>query len=94
MSTPTTSTSAAGLAARNRERIDRARQHLARIEQADAAGGKAEVLGALNDLSLELATAGAECGLLSEVHPDAETRSSAESIVQEVSRFADRKSVV
>ena len=64
MSTPTTSTSAAGLAARNRERIERARQHLARIERADAAGGKAVVLGALNDLSLELANAGAKCGLL------------------------------
>lgn len=80
-------TVAAGLADRNRERIERARQHLARIEQAPA-GGKAAVLGALNDLSLELATVGAECSLLSEVHPDAETRSSAEEIVREISKFA------
>ena len=81
-------TVAAGLAERNRARLERARKHLERIEQAGPAGGKDRVLGALNDLSLELATAEAECGLLSEVHPDAETRSSAEQIVREVSTFA------
>src|SRR5687768_16270641 len=88
MATSTTQTTAAGVTERNRARIEQARSHLGRIEQAGPAGGKAVVLGALNDLALELATAGSECGLLSEVHRYVDTRSAAEEIVREVSKFA------
>lgn len=78
-------TLATRLAERNRARIGRAREHLARI---GGAAGKETVLGALNDLGLELATAGSECGLLSEVHPDPEARAAAEEIVREISAFS------
>jgi thimet oligopeptidase len=88
MATSTTQNASVEVSERNRARIERARAHLRRIEQAGPTGDKEAVLGALNDLALELATAGAECGLLSEVHPDADTRSSAEEIVREVSKFA------
>ena len=87
MATETADASALEVGERNRARIELARAHLRRIEQAPTAD-KGAMLGALNDLALELATAGAECGLLSEVHPDAETRGSAEEIVREVSKFA------
>ncbi len=83
-----TNTAAADLARQNGERLERARQHLARIERAGPAGGKDEVLGALNDLALELGTAGSECELLSEVHPDPEVRTAAEGIAREISTFA------
>src|SRR5687768_17748440 len=88
MATSTTQNAAVDVSERNRARIEQARTHLGRIEQAGPTGDKAAVLGALNDLGLELATAGAECGLFSEVHPDAETRAAAEEIVREVSKFA------
>ena len=88
MATTTPSTTATELTERNRARLEQARGQLRRIEDAGPSGGKAAVLGALNDLGLELATAGAECGLFSEVHPDAETRAAAEEIVREVSKFA------
>lgn len=88
MATSAPNTPAADLIGRNRARIESARQHLIRIEQAGAAGGKDAVLGSLNALSLELSTAGSECNLLSEVHPDPETRASAEEIVREVSLFS------
>lgn len=87
MSTTAATPEAQQLADRNRARIDRAREHLARIESGEAKH-KAGVLGALNALGLELATAGSECGLLSEVHPDADSRGAAEEIVREISKFS------
>ncbi|MDQ3401370.1 MAG: Zn-dependent oligopeptidase [Chloroflexota bacterium] len=80
---------AAELAGRHRERIERATTLLGRIAApGGSASDKTAILGTLNDLGLELATSGAECGLLSEVHPDAAVRAAAEEIVREVTRFA------
>ena len=79
---------AAGLADRNRTRIEHARALLERIGATAAGAGQAAVLGTLNEIGLELATAGSECGLLSEVHPDAAVREAAEGIVREVTRFS------
>ncbi|MDQ3097829.1 MAG: peptidase M3, partial [Chloroflexota bacterium] len=76
----------AELAARNRDRISRAATLLGRI--ATEGGDTSAVLPTLNDMGVELATAGAECSLLSEVHPDALVRAAAEEIVREVTAFS------
>lgn len=73
---------------RNRTRIGRAGSLLERIGPADSGAGGKAVLGTLNEIGLELATAGAECGLLSEVHPDPAVREAAEGIVREVTKFS------
>ena len=76
----------AELAARNRDRIARAATLLGRI--ATEGGDTSAVLPTLNDIGVELATAGAECSLLSEVHPDALIRAAAEEIVREIAAFS------
>ncbi|MBI3522061.1 MAG: Zn-dependent oligopeptidase [Chloroflexi bacterium] len=84
MATGTAASAAAEVTERNRGRIERARQLLGTIHEARAPFGPGNVLTPLNDLSVELANASSECGLLSEVHPDAEVRSAAEAIVRDV----------
>ncbi|HET8569472.1 MAG TPA: M3 family metallopeptidase [Candidatus Limnocylindria bacterium] len=69
----------------NRARLGRARDHLRRIEALPK--GSRDVLEALNDLALEVSTLGAECGLLSEVHPEKATREAAEELVREATKF-------
>ncbi len=76
----------AELTARNRDRIARATTLLGRI--ATEGGDTSAVLPTLNDMGVELATAGAECSLLSEVHPDALVRTAAEEIVREIAAFS------
>lgn len=86
MTTLAADSPASELTARNRERLARAASLRERIA-ADGEGTSA-VLPMLNDIGLELATAAAECGLLSEVHPLAEVRAAAEEIVREVTAFS------
>ena len=88
MTTSTTPDAAADLTRRHRARLTLAREHLARLERGGTGAGKETVLDALNDIGLELATAGAECSLLSEVHPDPAARAAAEEIVRELSTFS------
>lgn len=85
MTTTAPGTAAAELTDRNRRRIARARELL---DGLGSGAGRDTVLGTLNDLGVEVASASAECALLSEVHPDAAVRASAEEIVREASAFA------
>ena len=86
MTTATPDSPATELGARNRDRIARAAALVGRI--ATESGDTSTVLSTLNDIGLELATADAECGLLSEVHPDAVVRAAAEEIVREIAAFS------
>ena len=78
---------AAALTERNRARLARASELLARIAAEPRPPTRASVLEPLDDLLLELANLGTECGLLSEVHPDAAVREAAEAMDREGTTF-------
>lgn len=88
----TTSTNAVAtdLLERNRARLARAAEHLAAIGRTQPPFTEANVLRAFNDIGIELAGAGSECGLLAEVHPDAQVREAADTVIQELSAFGTR----
>lgn len=79
--------SAAALVARNRSRLDRATAQLAAIGGDRGPRTSASVLEPLDEILRELANLGAECGLLSEVHPDSAVRDAAEAIDREGTTF-------
>ncbi len=85
--TETSVSAASEVTSRNRARLDAARAHLGRIERATAPFTETSVLQPLNELAVELSNVGSECGLLSEVHPEEDSRKAAEEMVREASRF-------
>lgn len=87
--TTTTNALASDLLQRNRARLERAEEQLLAVRH-EAPFTQANVLGPFNEIGIELYSAGAECSLLAEVHPDAEVREAADTIVQEVSAFSTR----
>jgi thimet oligopeptidase len=88
--TTTTNAVAADLLERNRARLARADAQLSRIRAAKPPFTETNVLRPFNDIGVELYSAGSECGLLAEVHPDADVRTAADTIVQELSAFSTR----
>ncbi len=88
--TTTTNAAASELLERNRVRLARAEAELSRIGDAMAPFTETNVLRPFNEIGIELAGAGSECGLMAEVHPDPEVRAAADTIVQELSAFATR----
>lgn len=86
----TTGSAAADLIERNRARLATATTILNKIHATAAPYTEANVLRPYNDLSAALAEAGAETGLLSEVHPDEAVRSAADGIVRELSELRTR----
>ena len=75
------------LTERNRARLATAKELLARIHATAAPFTEANILVPYNDLAATLAEAGAETGLLGEVHPDAEVRDAADGIIRELSEL-------
>jgi len=80
-----------------RDLLDRASARLARAEAALTAIGGAQapftttnVLLPFNEIGIELASVGSECGLMAEVHPDPEVRAAADTAIQELSAFGTR----
>src|SRR5258708_23833625 len=88
--TTTTNAVASDLLQRNRARLARAEARLSTVRDAKAPFTETNVLRPFNDIGIQLASAGAECSLLAEVHPDAEVREAADTIVQELSAFGTR----
>ncbi|MHB8630958.1 MAG: M3 family metallopeptidase, partial [Candidatus Limnocylindria bacterium] len=88
--TTTTSPAASALLERNRARLARAEAHLAGIRATARPFTESNVLRPYNEIGIEVASAGSECGLLAEVHPDADVRAAAETIIQELSAFGTR----
>ncbi len=75
---------------RNRARLARAEAQLALVGAVTAPFTEANVLQPYNEIGIEIAGAGSECGLMAEVHPDPEVRAAADTIIQELSAFATR----
>ena len=90
MALTTGSATAAELIDRNRARLATAAELLDQIHRTSAPYTEANVLHPYNDLSAILAEAGAETGLLGEVHPDASVREAADGIVRELSELRTR----
>ena len=92
LATVTTTANAASLELleRDRARLARAATGLERVHAAAPPFTEANVLRPFNDIGIELAQARAECGLLAEVHPDAEVREAADTIVRELSELTTR----
>jgi Zn-dependent oligopeptidase len=88
--TTTTNAVAADLLERNRARLARAEEQLARIRGAAAPFTETNVLLPFNEIGVEVSNAASECSLMAEVHPEAEVRSAADTIVQELSAFTTR----
>src|SRR5258708_21640537 len=88
--TTTANAAASDLLQRNRARLARAEARLSSVREAKAPFTETKVLRPFNDIGIELAGAGAECSLMAEVHPDAEVREAADTIVQELSAFGTR----
>src|SRR5258708_18826704 len=88
--TTTTNAVASDLLQRNRARLARAEAWMSTVRGAKAPFTETNVVRPFNDIGIELASAGAECSLLAEVHPDAEVREAADTIVQELSAFGTR----
>ncbi len=70
-----------------RDSIAAAKAHLERIHDAAGDATRASVLDPLNELSIGLANAASESGLLAEVHPDGAVRESAESVVRDIAQL-------
>lgn len=87
MALTTGSATAAALTERNRARLAAAKELLDGIHRATAPFTEDTVLRPYNDLSAALAEAGAEAGLLGEVHPEAAVREAADGIVRELSEL-------
>ena len=81
---------AADLLERNRARLGRAEAQLARIGTVHPPFTEASVLQPFNEIGVELATAASECSLMAEVHPEADVRAAADSVIQELSAFSTR----
>ena len=75
---------------RNRARLARAEGSRAAIANAGGSLTATTVLRPFNEIGIELATAASECGLMAEVHPSAEVRAVAETVIQELSAFSTR----
>src|SRR5690349_12547303 len=88
--TTTTNAAAGELLERNRTRLARAEGQLARIGSVTAPFTETNVLRPFNEIGIELAGAASECGLMAEVHPDAEVRVAADTVIQELSAFSTR----
>jgi len=88
--TTTTNAAAAELLERNRARLARAQDQLARVGAATVPFTEANVLRPFNEIGIELAGAASECGLMAEVHPDPEVRAAADTVIQELSAFSTR----
>src|SRR5258708_31261159 len=88
--TTTTNAVASDLLQRNRARVARAEGRLSSVREAKGPFTETKVLRPFNDIGIELAGGGAECSLMAEVHPDAEVREAADTIVQELSAFGPR----
>ena len=87
MASTISSATAAELTERNRARLATAKTLLAQIHATATPYTEANVLQPYNDLTTVLAEAGAETGLLSEVHPDPTVREAADGIVRELSEL-------
>ena len=90
MALTTGSATAADLLERSRARLATASSLLQEIHATATPYTEANVLRPYNDLSAVLAEAGAEAGLLGEVHPDAAVREAADGIVRELSELRTR----
>jgi thimet oligopeptidase len=88
--TTTTNAAAADLLERNRARLALAEAHLSRVHAAKPPFTEASALRPFNEIGIELYSAGSECGLMAEVHPDPEVRAAADTIIQELSAFSTR----
>lgn len=87
MALQTGSARAAELTERNRARLAQAKELSERFHTVPPPCTAENVLAPYNDLSAVLAEAGAETGLLSEVHPDQAVREAADAIVRELSEL-------
>ncbi|MHB8632208.1 MAG: M3 family metallopeptidase, partial [Candidatus Limnocylindria bacterium] len=81
--TSPTPVTAARLEARDRARLDRATQLLARLEAATPPFSVASVLVPLNELHVELSNVSAEAGIYTAMHPDKTVRETAERMQRE-----------
>lgn len=88
--TTATNAVAAELLERNRARLARAEAQLSRVGDATAPFTEANVLRPFNEIGIEVSSAASECSLMAEVHPDAEVRTAADTIIQELSAFTTR----
>jgi len=86
----TTGSAATELTERNRARLGTATELLSQIHRTVAPYTETNLLRPYNDLSTALAEAGAEAGLLGEVHPDPSVREAADGIVRELSELRTR----
>ena len=90
MTTTTTNAAAADLLERNRARLARAAAQLSRVRDGTPPFTEANVLRPFNEIGVEVSSAASECGLIAEVHPDAEVRAAADTLIQELSAFSTR----
>jgi thimet oligopeptidase len=81
---------AAELLSRNRARLARAETQLSAIRNTERPFTEANVLRPFNEIGIETAAVGSECGLLAEVHPDPAVRAAADTVIQELSAFGTR----
>lgn len=88
--TTTTNAAAPDLLERNRARLARAEAQLSGVRSAARPLTETNVLRPFNEIGVELSSAASECGLMAEVHPDAEVRAAADTIIQELSAFSTR----
>jgi thimet oligopeptidase len=88
--TSSTNSVARDLLERNRARLARAEAQLLKIGNAKPPFTDANVLRPFNDIGIEVSSAASECGLMAEVHPDAEVRGAADTVIQELSAFTTR----
>src|SRR5438067_2305689 len=84
------SAAAADLLERNRARLARAEEQLSRVGNAKAPFTETNVLRPFNEIGIEVSSAASECSLMAEVHPEADVRTAADTVVQELSAFTTR----